>query len=57
MDRILYSVDYPFEDLEDGADFIYKLAESGLVSEKDVKMIAYENAEELLKIPVGAAVE
>ena len=50
MDRILYSVDYPFEVNTDGKDFLELLSKSGLVTEEEMAMIAYKNAEKLLGI-------
>ena len=50
MDRILFSVDYPFEKNEAGRDFMTKVRDSGLVSEKEWQMIAFRNAEALLRI-------
>ena len=49
MDRILYSVDYPFERNDAGRDFMAEVRESGLVSDEEWKMIAHENANKLLK--------
>ena len=49
-DRILFSVDYPFEKNEAGRDFMNKVRESGMITEKEWEMISYRNAEELLKI-------
>jgi predicted TIM-barrel fold metal-dependent hydrolase len=49
VDRIMYSVDYPFEDNKDGEEFLKKLEKSGLVSEEDIEKIRYKNAEKLLK--------
>ena len=50
MDRILYSVDWPFESNEEGQDFMQEVEKSGLVSRKEWEMIAYRNAESLLKV-------
>ena len=50
MDRILFSVDYPFEKNESGRDFMTKVKESGLVSQEQWEMIAYRNAETLLGV-------
>lgn len=49
-ERILYSVDYPFSDNEAGMKFMEELERSGMVSEDGFEMIAYKNAEKLLKI-------
>ncbi|KAK7222841.1 hypothetical protein V2G26_010844 [Clonostachys chloroleuca] len=50
IDRILYSVDYPLEDNQDGFKFLEELRDSGLVSEGDFAKIAYQNAKALLRI-------
>jgi predicted TIM-barrel fold metal-dependent hydrolase len=50
MDRILYSVDYPFEKNENGLKWIKELQKSGLVTPEQLEMIAYHNAEKLLGV-------
>ena len=50
IERILYSVDYPFAQNEDGAKFIEDLEKSGMVTEKELEMIAHGNATRLLKL-------
>ena len=50
MDRILYSVDWPFESNEEGRNFMQEVQTSGLVSRQEWEMIAHRNAETLLKI-------
>jgi predicted TIM-barrel fold metal-dependent hydrolase len=50
IERILFSVDYPFISNEVGLKFMEDLRSSGLVTEAQLKMIGYENAEKLLKI-------
>jgi predicted TIM-barrel fold metal-dependent hydrolase len=50
MDRILYSVDWPFESNEEGREFMRKVEKSGLVTQEELEMIAYKNAERLLKV-------
>lgn len=54
-DRILYSVDYPFQRNEVGLEWIQALEASGLVNAEQLRAIAYENAEKLLgvKVPEG----
>ena len=52
-DRILYSVDWPFADNEMGLEFLRELEKDGMASEELLEMIAYKNAENLLKIKVG----
>ena len=50
IDRILYSVDYPLESNLDGKQFIEDLQKSGMVTEEELEMIAYKNAEKLLGV-------
>ncbi|KAI9656755.1 MAG: hypothetical protein M1821_003394 [Bathelium mastoideum] len=50
MDRIMYSVDYPYSENEQGHQFLEELRKSGMVTEKEFDMIAYRNAETLLRI-------
>lgn len=52
VDRIMYSVDYPFERNENGLRWIRELQESGLVTPDELSMIAYRNAEQLLRVKV-----
>jgi predicted TIM-barrel fold metal-dependent hydrolase len=51
VERIMYSVDYPFASNEAGLGIMEQLRKSGLVTEKEFEMIAHGNAEALLKIP------
>lgn len=53
IDHILYSVDYPFAKNEDGLEFMRDLQKSGLVSEEQLEMIAYRNAESLFGVHLG----
>jgi len=50
MERILYSVDYPFEKNENGLKWMEELERSGLVTKEQLEMIAYRNAEDLLGV-------
>ena len=52
VDKIMFSVDYPFEKNEDGRRFIEDVQKSGLLSSEEVEMLAFRNAESLLKIKV-----
>ena len=45
VERILYSVDYPFSSNKDGLKFLEELKASGLVTEDQLERIAYKNAE------------
>ncbi|KAI1492876.1 amidohydrolase 2 [Biscogniauxia mediterranea] len=49
-DRVLYSVDTPFSKSAAGWKFLQELAETGSLSQEDLGMFAYENAQKLLKI-------
>ncbi|KAJ4353948.1 uncharacterized protein N0V89_005680 [Didymosphaeria variabile] len=50
LNRILFSVDYPFGKNEAGVAFLQKLKEEGLVDEEGLEMIAWRNAEKLLGV-------
>ena len=52
VDRILYSVDWPYSDNTQGLAFMEQLRGSGLVTEEQFQGIAYENAESLLQVQV-----
>jgi predicted TIM-barrel fold metal-dependent hydrolase len=45
-DRILFSIDYPYQRIEDGAQFI----ETAPISDGDKAKICYKNAEQLLNL-------
>ncbi|OLY83423.1 2,3-dihydroxybenzoate decarboxylase [Smittium mucronatum] len=47
VDRILYSVDYPFSKYKDGLKLIETLSKSDLVTHEELEMICYKNAEKL----------
>ena len=53
VERIMYSVDYPFSTHEEGESFLKELKDSGLVSEEQLQMIAHKNAETLLGLEAG----
>ncbi|KAI1324919.1 hypothetical protein F5Y16DRAFT_401921 [Xylariaceae sp. FL0255] len=57
IDKILYSVDYPFTSNEDGLKWMKDLVQSGLVTRDQLEKIAYKNAEELLKVKATKAFE
>lgn len=50
IDHILYSVDYPFSSNEAGLKWFKELEGSGLLTNDQLEMVAYKNAEKLLKI-------
>ncbi|KAL7800823.1 amidohydrolase 2 [Trichoderma afarasin] len=52
IDRILYSVDYPYSTTEQGKAFMEELRESGLITEEEYSKIAFKNAERLLNFKV-----
>ncbi|KAF3051874.1 hypothetical protein E8E11_010868 [Didymella keratinophila] len=50
VERIMYSVDYPFSTNTDGWAFVEKLAQSGVLSDGEMELFAHGNAERLLKL-------
>ncbi|KAF6828173.1 2,3-dihydroxybenzoic acid decarboxylase [Colletotrichum plurivorum] len=50
MDRIIFSVDYPFSHNKLGREFMEKLKGSGLVSEDEWEGIAWRNVRDLLRL-------
>ena len=52
IDRIMYSVDYPLESNLDGKRFIEDLQGSGMVTQEELELIAFKNAEALLGLKV-----
>ncbi|GAB7346804.1 hypothetical protein MBLNU459_g1902t1 [Dothideomycetes sp. NU459] len=52
IDRILYSVDYPFSTNETGLKFVEEMERSGMVSKEELDAICYGNAEKLLGVKV-----
>lgn len=50
IDRILYSVDYPFSTNEKGLAYVKELERSGMLSQEDLTAICSGNAEKLLRI-------
>jgi len=53
IDRLMFSVDYPFSPNERGRDFLHSVA--GLLSAEDMVKLTHKNAERLLKLklPMG----
>ena len=49
-DKIMYSLDYPFEDPEEGVEFMERVRISGLVSPEEFEMICSGNAKKLLRL-------
>lgn len=54
IDRIMYSVDYPFSANEKGMQFFEEIEKSGLIAGDDLAKFAYLNAEKLLKVKTKA---
>ncbi|KAJ5135303.1 uncharacterized protein N7515_004581 [Penicillium bovifimosum] len=52
IERVLYSVDYPFSDNRTGEKFFERVKESGLISGEDLEKFAHGNAEALLGVAV-----
>ena len=50
VDRIMFSVDYPFASSDDGLKWWQEFEASRLVDEEGLRKIAYGNAEKLLKV-------
>ncbi|USP78128.1 hypothetical protein yc1106_05402 [Curvularia clavata] len=50
IERIMYSVDYPFGDGVEGWGFVGNLSREGVLTEREMDLFAYKNAEELLKL-------
>ncbi|KAF3039939.1 hypothetical protein E8E12_008496 [Didymella heteroderae] len=50
VERIMYSVDYPFSTNTAGWAFVEKLAQSGVLTDGEMDAFAYKNAEKLLKL-------
>ena len=53
IERIMFSIDYPFESTIQSRDFMEQFQKSKLVSEDDFARIAYKNAEELLGVKIS----
>ena len=52
LDRILFSVDFPFDKNEEGLAFMKALKADGLVSDEVLEGIANKNAQSLLKVTI-----
>ncbi|EUC51098.1 hypothetical protein COCMIDRAFT_317 [Bipolaris oryzae ATCC 44560] len=48
VERIMYSVDYPFSEMTDGWAFVQRLAEARVLSGEEMDAFAFGNAERLL---------
>ncbi|OBT86007.1 hypothetical protein VE02_06393 [Pseudogymnoascus sp. 03VT05] len=54
IDRVLYSVDYPFSSNEKGLEFFKEIEKSGLIAGEDLEKFAFRNAEDLLRVKARA---
>jgi predicted TIM-barrel fold metal-dependent hydrolase len=52
IDKILFSVDFPFETNKSGRRYLEELQKSGLVTDEQLAMIAYKNAQNLLHVGI-----
>jgi predicted TIM-barrel fold metal-dependent hydrolase len=50
IDRIMYSVDYPFSMNDKGLAFVKEMQGSEMLSQEDLDLICYKNAERLLQV-------
>jgi predicted TIM-barrel fold metal-dependent hydrolase len=50
VERIMYSVDYPFTTNEQGRKWFEQLEKSGLLTDEELEMVAHGNAEKLLRV-------
>lgn len=50
VERIMYSVDYPFNTNTDGWEFVEKLAQANVLNDDEMDAFAYRNAEKLLRL-------
>jgi predicted TIM-barrel fold metal-dependent hydrolase len=50
IDKVLYSVDYPFSMNEKGLEFFERVKKSGLMAGEDLEKFAFKNAEALLGV-------
>lgn len=50
MERIMYSVDYPFSDVLDGWELVQELAKRKVLTNDEMDLFAYKNAEKLLRL-------
>lgn len=54
IDKIMYSVDYPFSENTKGIPFVEAMETSGLLKEGELDLICYGNAEKLLGVSVAS---
>jgi len=52
VNKIMYSIDWPFSNSSQGLAFMEEVRASGLVTEDEFEGIAYKNAEALLKVQI-----
>ena len=54
IEKIMYSVDYPFSANQTGKAFVDEIANSGMLTQEQLEMICHKNAETLLGIEAAA---
>jgi predicted TIM-barrel fold metal-dependent hydrolase len=52
IERIMYSVNYPFCNDKDGLKFMEELQKSGLLTEEQFEQVTCRNAEKLFNIKI-----
>lgn len=52
VEKIMYSVDYPFSLNETGQKFVEEMQSSGMLTAEQLDMICYKNAEQLLRVKI-----
>ena len=50
VDTIMFSVDWPMSQNEEGTEFLKNLEASGLVTQEELSMIKWKNATRLLRL-------
>ena len=57
LDKIMYSIDYPFSTTETGLKFVEDIEKSGLLTKDQLEAFCHGNAERLLKTKIRATLE
>lgn len=52
IDRVMFSIDYPFSTTETGLQFIEEIERSGILSKDELEAFCHGNAERLLRIRI-----
>jgi predicted TIM-barrel fold metal-dependent hydrolase len=50
VERVMFSIDYPFEDGKTGRDFLDRIERSGKLTTEELEKIAFKNARDFLKL-------